>query len=641
MVQQKQGLVKPTMQMKGNVNVNDDTRLEKEADQMGAKASQVPTITIAEGLKNSPIQVGNVLQPVWIKTGKGNKWVDDVDTSKFEITEEIQDGDKTHSKGQVYRQKKIDKAGGKAARVEKAHKKKEGETEEVQEELVDKSKEILEQSTSHVLVRGTKVYRMTDALTARKYALTGLPRSMNHKDGEEWLQLGPGFYTSQDPDSVKHYASKLGEIDPKLRRFEIRGMPVMLEITLTSDANGIAIGDPEKAGVDSAKFLGMKGVIESTDCIHHVDESDPPQTKFHSHFMDKLQITACHVKEGSAYKIYDPAGFVRNFECYMVEKHKVAAVEQFPPRDEKEKVVEPFVPSLGLTSAKDAEEWEIEAIQYADLAAQFERNIGIYCSRSERAHIAIRNLVSAVWKMFSGEVKDLLELGSKRPGVTGGVWSELQLLQGIVDSGNLREQLSLLYNGYANRLFEKLNDNKRLERPDFFIKEREDRRPTGIKNKKTDQNPLSTTPELSRAEWLTAVNKEGMLTWEPGEKVFEFQMKSEFQKMSENIGALVMTGASGTAYGILQSAKLIGEKHGFEPDLLGVRIGLLGWMIPARDHTFHEIMTACALFDSKLTYQDGYRRYRSLLPFNEEELRNEVAPNKMFPDEMLKTLREI
>ncbi|BDD05584.1 eCIS core domain-containing protein [Aureibacter tunicatorum] len=37
-VQQKQGRVKPTMQMKGKVNINDDAGLEKEADEMGAKA---------------------------------------------------------------------------------------------------------------------------------------------------------------------------------------------------------------------------------------------------------------------------------------------------------------------------------------------------------------------------------------------------------------------------------------------------------------------------------------------------------------------------------------------------------------------------------------------------------------------------
>ena len=39
-VQQKQGRVKPTMQMKGGVNVNDDAGLEKEADVMGRKAVQ-------------------------------------------------------------------------------------------------------------------------------------------------------------------------------------------------------------------------------------------------------------------------------------------------------------------------------------------------------------------------------------------------------------------------------------------------------------------------------------------------------------------------------------------------------------------------------------------------------------------------
>ena len=42
-VQQKQGRVKPTMQMKGKVNVNDDAGLEKEADVMGAKALQAKT----------------------------------------------------------------------------------------------------------------------------------------------------------------------------------------------------------------------------------------------------------------------------------------------------------------------------------------------------------------------------------------------------------------------------------------------------------------------------------------------------------------------------------------------------------------------------------------------------------------------
>lgn len=53
-VQQKQGRVRPTMQMKGNVNVNDDAAgLEKGADKMGAKAVQMSN---AATLTNKSIQ---------------------------------------------------------------------------------------------------------------------------------------------------------------------------------------------------------------------------------------------------------------------------------------------------------------------------------------------------------------------------------------------------------------------------------------------------------------------------------------------------------------------------------------------------------------------------------------------------------
>lgn len=40
-VQQKQGRVRPTMQIKGKVNVNDDVALEKEADVMGKQAKEI------------------------------------------------------------------------------------------------------------------------------------------------------------------------------------------------------------------------------------------------------------------------------------------------------------------------------------------------------------------------------------------------------------------------------------------------------------------------------------------------------------------------------------------------------------------------------------------------------------------------
>ncbi|AXG74369.1 DUF4157 domain-containing protein [Flavobacterium arcticum] len=63
--QQKQGRVKPTMQMKGKVNINDDSGLEKEADIMGGKALQMKEINTNSNLKigtigSQPIQRAGV-----------------------------------------------------------------------------------------------------------------------------------------------------------------------------------------------------------------------------------------------------------------------------------------------------------------------------------------------------------------------------------------------------------------------------------------------------------------------------------------------------------------------------------------------------------------------------------------------------
>ncbi|WP_081670895.1 DUF4157 domain-containing protein [Sporocytophaga myxococcoides] len=51
-VQQKQGRVNPTMQMKGGVNANDDAGLEKEADEMGGKALQAVSYNSQTALRD-------------------------------------------------------------------------------------------------------------------------------------------------------------------------------------------------------------------------------------------------------------------------------------------------------------------------------------------------------------------------------------------------------------------------------------------------------------------------------------------------------------------------------------------------------------------------------------------------------------
>ncbi|MFC4479516.1 DUF4157 domain-containing protein [Flavobacterium chungangensis] len=63
-VQQKQGRVKPTIQLKGKANINDDKGLEKEADVMGAKAIQKtgPTSEFKNRNLNSNVNQDKVIQ---------------------------------------------------------------------------------------------------------------------------------------------------------------------------------------------------------------------------------------------------------------------------------------------------------------------------------------------------------------------------------------------------------------------------------------------------------------------------------------------------------------------------------------------------------------------------------------------------
>lgn len=67
-VQQKQGRVKPTMQTKENVSINDDEGLEKEADVMGAKALQLKIVSSAKKLPVSSIS-SFIIQGNWITSG--------------------------------------------------------------------------------------------------------------------------------------------------------------------------------------------------------------------------------------------------------------------------------------------------------------------------------------------------------------------------------------------------------------------------------------------------------------------------------------------------------------------------------------------------------------------------------------------
>ncbi|MEM6597440.1 MAG: DUF4157 domain-containing protein, partial [Cyanobacteria bacterium P01_C01_bin.69] len=70
-VQQKQGRVKPTKKLNGNVNVNDDQGLETEADTMGAKAATWKDTSNTDVTQNKPKATGSVSEITQRKSVQG------------------------------------------------------------------------------------------------------------------------------------------------------------------------------------------------------------------------------------------------------------------------------------------------------------------------------------------------------------------------------------------------------------------------------------------------------------------------------------------------------------------------------------------------------------------------------------------
>jgi hypothetical protein len=106
-VQQKEGRVRPTTQLKGKVNINDNPGLEKEADVLGAKAMQLkamPGFQAGQTASSSSSFFSNTFQlaksaaeQAWDK--KGDKGTEKPGSPNFKKSEAEQEWDKKGDKG--------------------------------------------------------------------------------------------------------------------------------------------------------------------------------------------------------------------------------------------------------------------------------------------------------------------------------------------------------------------------------------------------------------------------------------------------------------------------------------------------------------------------------------------------------------
>jgi Domain of unknown function (DUF4157) len=291
---------------------------------------------------------------------------------------------------------------------------------------------------------------------------------------------------------------------------------------------------------------------------------------------------------------------------------------------------------------------DLAAIEYSQAAWYFESELGRLAADHPTALAVAKRLVEKARDLAVGIQGDLTGFGSDSPSATGSVGTGLDQLKRVVESGNFRERMTFVYNGFCNGTLKKLivaameksgqfqqgTGNawaaSLFQRDPEVVRDRPERRIAQDPSAKTTllSPEQVTTPPLSEGE-KSFVVKENKLQWQPGTRLIDYRLDSTFQKEAYQKQVLVGGGRSGTTYSMLQVARVLGEK-----DFVAVRLACLGWMLPAEDHTFYEIMTSAKLFDPSLAYTEGPMGYRNVAPLTQTDLAKCTIDGK-FPDYFL------
>ncbi|WP_299836700.1 DUF4157 domain-containing protein [uncultured Tenacibaculum sp.] len=240
-VQQKQGRVKPTTQLKGKTLVNDDQGLEREADVMGARALQMKTASSLSANRRENLHQLKSLKKVSTFSNQPFQLV------SFQTTKDLKEWImKEYSVGIKEASSAIEALQANKSDLTKNLKTDRSENEiralvkialldlEIQQvdhalDLNRKMSEQLKQKTKKILLG----YHGTGKDVGDKISNGIKPWNMGDKN----LQLGKGFYVAASKDDAKEYA--------EYKDFKLRKDPDLFEIWLDlSYLSTVAKDDP-------------------------------------------------------------------------------------------------------------------------------------------------------------------------------------------------------------------------------------------------------------------------------------------------------------------------------------------------------------------------------------------------------------
>ncbi|MFD8266027.1 lonely Cys domain-containing protein, partial [Streptomyces althioticus] len=320
---------------------------------------------------------------------------------------------------------------------------------------------------------------------------------------------------------------------------------------------------------------------------------------------------------------------------------------------------------------RPAPAWVLARIRYAQEALLFEQRLAAHLGENEQVNAEFGKVVRAFWNITLHNRFDYRLFGSRNALSAGAVGQNYESLARVVESGNLRERVTFLFNGVAKDLVPHLMGGVEPQHPVIGLERRDRHKSERFKEYerqvaelraaeldpedeaqemedleamlRTPLRPDEVHPPLSDAEWRRAV-RDGVLLWSPAGMEHTLPMSAGFQARSEDSGGLVLTGTSGSAYRIVTHVARLTRLAGVHVDLGLIRAGLASILVGVGHHSFHEVMTGAQLaldeFDpaAASVYSDNWGRYWDVYPLTEEELRTSVAREGLFPDEHARAL---
>lgn len=287
--------------------------------------------------------------------------------------------------------------------------------------------------------------------------------------------------------------------------------------------------------------------------------------------------------------------------------------------------------SDGLMKAKDADRKDIDAIAYSEAAQRFEMALGVCLSQYPPAVNEVKMLLGKIIQKITLTDTSGKLYGTDEKNIAGMVGTELETLEAVAASGNLRELMTMIFNIYRS-----CRNDKTL--PPIMdagkVAPKQSSREKNNRDDKCKVYPI-VSPPLSEREKKALGSGSGYEHWESGANLFDCPMSSSLQQEANDLSIPIVADISGTAHRMLNVAQMHGANLSY------MRLALLGYLIPGRQHSFHEIMKACECFG--LDYTNTDQRYMHIPPLTEEQLQNVAAfygGDRRFPHEIGKSLNK-